>query len=574
MTQPRRSARGIRLRVFLPFGLTLLGVLAASCFAIFWQKHHCVCEKLETRLAIVRQMFQAEMDREAELMCGLLDFLEEDTRLREAWRAGDRDKLLEYSRPLFKEICSKYRITHFYFHDLEKVCFLRVHNPPRFGDAIDRNTLEESAETGKTTHGVELGPFGTLTLRVVRPWQIDGRLAGYIELGIGLEHTPEELKRVLGAELFFVVDKSFVERAKWEEGVEMTGQTGQWDLADRYVFVNRTRKDVSPQIVARLNAGRIEHAGWEFNIIEGSKTFRCGVVPFEEANGRKVGYIMSLLDITESIGARNKLLALLITSGFVLVGLLCGFFWSYLGWVQREVAQTEDQLQISLRREQSFTSDVAHELRTPLAGIRATIDVALFCDERTDEFQESLKDCSSIVERMESLVNNLLMLARLDRKKASFRKTPIPLAELVDDCWQPLQEQAAARGLAFENRVSTDLACISDRVSLAIVISNLLENSVEYTDENGQIWVTGGTDSAGAVYAAVANTGCQMTEAEAAMAFQTFWRADVSRGSSGKHAGLGLSLTQRLARSLGGDASAEVNGDGVFTVRVVLDGSS
>ena len=107
MTRTRRSAQGIRLRVFLPFGLALLGILAASCFAILWQKHLCVREKLETRLALVTQIFRAEMNREAELMHGVTDFLEKDARLQEDWRASDRDKLLEHSRPHFEEICSK-----------------------------------------------------------------------------------------------------------------------------------------------------------------------------------------------------------------------------------------------------------------------------------------------------------------------------------------------------------------------------------------------------------------------------------------------------------------------------------
>ncbi|NQT36929.1 MAG: HAMP domain-containing histidine kinase, partial [Planctomycetes bacterium] len=318
----------------------------------------------------------------------------------------------------------------------------------------------------------------------------------------------------------------------------------------------------------------IELAGWEFDFPAGSKTFRCGAVPLEESDGRKVGYILSLVDITESVVARNELVAMLITSGFVLVGLLCGFFWGYLGWVQREVADTQAEIEISLKRERSFAGDVAHELRTPLAGMRSTIDVALFCDEQTGEYRESLQDCSSIVEKMESLVDNLFLLARFDREKAANRKATIGLSELIDECWQPLRQQAAKRSLAFENRVSKDLAGISDRVSLSIILSNLLENSVEYADSNGRIWVTGGKDSAGAVYVAIANTGCQLSQAEASMAFQTFWRADASRGSDGKHVGLGLSLARRLARSLGGDASADVNEDGVFAVRVFLDGSS
>lgn len=574
MTRSMRACRQIRRRVFAPFGLALLGMLAAGCFAVLWQKHRCVCEKLETRLAILTQMFDAEMGREAELMRGLTDFLESDPRIREAWLAGDRRKLQDCSWPRFQEIRSKYRITHFYFHDLEKVCFLRVHNHQRFGDTIDRYTLMQAARTQETTRGVELGPFGTLTLRVVRPWRIEGRPVGYIELGIGMEHTPTELKEVLGAELFFTIDKSYLDRAKWQEGLKMTQRTGRWDLADGFVFVARSGEDVPQQLVTHLNEVHPERTGWEFNYTEGSRVYRCGVVPLAEAGGSEVGYILSLLDITDSVAAQNRLLVILIASGAVLAGVLGVFFWSYLGWVQRRVALAQEEMEIALRREQSFADDAAHELRTPLAGMRSTIDVALRCDQRADELRESLQECSSIVVSMESLVGKLLMLARLDGKRITFRKEAIPLSELVDDCWEPLRKQAAARHLTFENRIPGGLECISDRVSLAVVLTNLLENGVEYADQNGRMWVSAGRDSDGAVYAAVANTGCQLQQGQASMVFEQFWRADGSRGSDGRHAGLGLSLARRLARVLGGDASAEVDQQGVFTVRVVLGGSS
>jgi signal transduction histidine kinase len=541
--------------------------------AVLWQKHRCVFERLETRLAILTQMFKAECEEEAELMCALTDFLERDPPIREAWLAGDREKLLACSLPRFEEFRSKHRVTHVCFHDLDGACFLRVHNPARFGDTIERHTLREAAKTGRSTQGMELGPFGTFTLRVVRPWQIDGQLAGYIELGKGIEGIPQELKEVLGAEIFLAIDKSHVERAKWGEGLRMTGQSGRWELADRYVFVNQTGEDLPPQIIHRLNTNHPRRDGWEFDFSEGSTTYRCGVVPLVEADGHDVGSILSLLDITESVAAQNRLLALLVGCGVVLACVLGEFFWRYLGWVQREVTHAQEGLQSSLKREQSFTDDVAHELRTLLAGMRSTIDVALRRERDNDELEESLKDCSSIVKSMESLVGKLLMLARLDGGKIAFSEETVSVAELIDDCWEPVRALAATRGLALDNRVPDDLTCVSDRVSLGIVFSNLLENSAAYADENGRIWVTADTRSGDSIHVAVANTGCRLTGAEVALAFQHFWRADRSRGSDGQHSGLGLSLARRLARAVGGDVSADVDEDGVFSVCVVLDGA-
>jgi signal transduction histidine kinase len=238
------------------------------------------------------------------------------------------------------------------------------------------------------------------------------------------------------------------------------------------------------------------------------------------------------------------------------------------------VIQAQADLAVCVERERHFTDDVAHELRTPLAGMRATIDVALRADRESDELRESLEDCSSILGKMESRVDKMLRLARLDGERVVFNKETIGLSELIDDCWEPLQGRAATRGLTFENRVPSELTCISDRGSLAIVFSNLLENGVQYADANERIWVTADESPEGAVRVAVANTGCSLGVADVPLAFRQFWRGDAGGDCHERHAGLGLPLVRRLAAALGGEASGDVDEDGVFTVCIVLNGSS
>ena len=207
-----------------------------------------------------------------------------------------------------------------------------------------------------------------------------------------------------------------------------------------------------------------------------------------------------------------------------------------------------------------------------MAGIRSTIDVALSVDREINEFKESFCDCSGIVDRMQSLVDKLLMLARLDAKKPIFSEELVNLAEIVDSCWNQFQEQAESRRLSFENQVPHDMACVSDPDGLMIIFSNLLENSVNYANEGGRISVTAAKGSKGTVRVAVGNTGCRLDQVQARMVFQQFWRADDSRQSGGRHTGLGLALVRRLTAVLGGEASADVTDDGVFTVHVSLGG--
>ncbi len=227
------------------------------------------------------------------------------------------------------------------------------------------------------------------------------------------------------------------------------------------------------------------------------------------------------------------------------------------------------RLENAFTRERRFTCDVAHELRTPLAGIRSTIEVALRRARNTAEYQTVLSDCLAIIESMQTMVNNLLMIARLDACQVAFRRVQIYLAELVNSCWRPFSEKAVERRIAFENRVPNDVTVNSDRENFSMVLSNLLDNAIEYTNDAGQVWVTARhTDHS--IELTVANTGCQLTNEEVARAFDCFWRSDSSRTDTGAHCGLGLPLVQRLVRALGGSAAAEVQSGGVFTIRLTL----
>jgi len=227
------------------------------------------------------------------------------------------------------------------------------------------------------------------------------------------------------------------------------------------------------------------------------------------------------------------------------------------------------RLEDAFKREKRFTADVAHELRTPLAAIRSTIEVTLTRARRPDEYKTVLSDCHALVENMQAMVNNLLMLVRLDAKQISFRTEPIRLAELVNCCWKPFSDKALERKITFDNRIDPELICESDRHYLSILLSNVLENAVEYTNHGGQAWVTA-RQMENSLEIAVSNTGCRLTQDQAAQVFDSFWRADVSRSDAGLHCGLGLAIVQRITTALGGDSRVEVDPAGIFTIKLTL----
>jgi two-component system OmpR family sensor kinase len=170
---------------------------------------------------------------------------------------------------------------------------------------------------------------------------------------------------------------------------------------------------------------------------------------------------------------------------------------------------------------------------------------------------------------MQTMVSNLLMIARLDAGQVTFRQEHICLAELMSSCWRPFSQKAIEREITFANRVPNDVTVDSDRENLCMVLSNLLSNAVEYTNDAGQIWATA-NPADNCVEITVSNTGCSLTNEQVSQVFDCFWRGDSSRKDTGVHCGLGLALVERLVRALDGSVVVELPAGGIFVVRTTL----
>ena len=227
------------------------------------------------------------------------------------------------------------------------------------------------------------------------------------------------------------------------------------------------------------------------------------------------------------------------------------------------------RLEASFKRERRFTADVAHELRTPLAGMRSILEVTLTRNRDANEYKASLFECLAITQNMKAMIDSLLALARLDAHQMTFTPSRIRPAELVNSCWRQFSDKAAQRNIVFANRTPPEITFESDVGSLSMVLSNILGNAVEYADEGGQIW-TVGQQVGEYIEIAVSNTGCRLTDGQISQVFDRFWRGDLSRKDTGVHCGLGLALVQKIIRALGGEVSAQVQQREVITIKLTL----
>jgi len=226
------------------------------------------------------------------------------------------------------------------------------------------------------------------------------------------------------------------------------------------------------------------------------------------------------------------------------------------------------QLKGAFDHERRFSANVAHELRNPLAGMRSTIEVTLTRTREDAEYRHALSECLGIVESMEAMVNNLLLLARMDADRMVLHPEKIALATFVDAVWEPFSAQGRERALTFGNRVPRDMTVTCDRQNLRAIFSNLLSNAVEHADPGSRVWMEARITE-DLVQIAVANTGCRLDPEQATRVCDRFWRADASRSDTGTHCGLGLSLVRRIVEAQGGSIRVTVE-NGTFTFRLTL----
>ena len=380
--------------IIIPLSLTLLVLLTSSIVSIYWFQRVHLNEDVEERLEEIEQLFQMKLDEDAKALESQINLLQLDKKIQDAYLAKDRKALLRHALPFFKILNPKYQVTHFYFIDLDKVCLLRVHNPPRYGDTIPRFTLAEAMRKDAPVYGIELGKFGTFTLRVVYPWRVDGELIGYIELGKEIEHITVALKKIINVELFFAVDKSYLNRADWQEGLKMMGRTGDWAQFPHVVIIDKTMPAMPPELKESLDRPSL-HAKHDYlaailQVSVGDRRYRGGFVPLIDAGKRKLGEIIVLNDVSEQETALKTLSVFLITISVVIGGALLGFFYLFIGGIESKLIkahhdliaaeQTKNKLGLEkIQQQREFLQVVIDSLDHPFYIINANnyqIDIA------------------------------------------------------------------------------------------------------------------------------------------------------------------------------------------------------
>ncbi len=237
--------------------------------------------------------------------------------------------------------------------------------------------------------------------------------------------------------------------------------------------------------------------------------------------------------------------------------------------IHERIAATLDQLKAAFEREKQAVADISHELRTPVASLLATIDVALRKPRTAEQYHQTLADCRGITKQLGQLVEKVMTLAYLDAGQTKVAAQTVEAVEVASVCANVIRPLAEAHGLTFSMKAERPVSLETDPDKLREVLTNLLHNAVEYNRPGGRIELKVISDSAGVRFD-VSDTGIGMTSAVREKIFERFYRADPSRTATGVHAGLGLAIVKEYIDRLGGTIDVESEPDVGTTFRVTL----
>lgn len=342
-----KETKRLRLLFLVPLGIAILAIISALTLALLLHKRQSVDEGVLRIRASARGFYDDSIRYDARALRAVMDALQRDHELKAALKQKDRQRLLRLSAPMFEEMKAHFSITHFYFTTPDRVNLLRVHTPQRYGDVIDRFTTRSAEQSGTVSYGVEMGPLGTFTLRLVSPWYDDEtrELLGYVELGMEIDRVLQKLRDFFELDVFVLIHKDVLDRKKWEDGMRALGRTPNWDRFPTVVVGSQTPDVVPPVLAERITGDRLLGANVIVEATSAGSSYRMTFLLLQDAAGNDVAHLVLLANVSREVDA--ALTTVYIGSAVALVAgaaLFFLFFWQ-VGRIGRRIEQDAHELE-------------------------------------------------------------------------------------------------------------------------------------------------------------------------------------------------------------------------------------
>ncbi len=204
------------------------------------------------------------------------------------------------------------------------------------------------------------------------------------------------------------------------------------------------------------------------------------------------------------------------------------------------------RLERSVMRIKEFSSDVSHDLKTPLTVIRGQIEVTLRKKRKGQQYVDTLVSIAEETEKLEKMIENLLILSRIDAEEDVFLFQPTHLDEILLEAFENINRPATKKKLMFTIETINPVRLNGNRILLYRLLMNVLDNAIKYTPKGGSVLISLQARSNSALLT-VSDSGSGIPEDQIPLVFDRFYRVDQARSPMVGGSGLGLSIVKKIA---------------------------
>jgi len=208
-----------------------------------------------------------------------------------------------------------------------------------------------------------------------------------------------------------------------------------------------------------------------------------------------------------------------------------------------------DRIENAIAREKQFTSDASHELRTPLAVLKGTMEVLIRKPRTAEEYNEKIKYCINEVNRLNEMVDQLLLMARFEDQHMAATYQKVVLDEVILQALERYSPKIEAKGLEVIFDFKEHFEVTSDAGMTSLIIENILSNAIKYSTSNGVVNINLIKQNNTTV-CFIKDNGIGIAENDLDKIYGQFYRSEALNHSDVKGTGLGLSIVKRLCTIL------------------------
>jgi len=208
-----------------------------------------------------------------------------------------------------------------------------------------------------------------------------------------------------------------------------------------------------------------------------------------------------------------------------------------------------NRIENAVEREKQFTSDASHELRTPLTVLKGTLEVLIRKPRNQSEYEDKINFCITEVNRLNNLVDQLLLLARFENQKQSLKIEKVYLNALLLDILTLYSEKIKTKKIIVKHSFTDDFYINSDAYLVSIIISNIISNAIKYSNDNAEITIDISQVNSLTI-CSISDKGIGIAQSDLDKIFNPFYRSNATNHPEIKGSGLGLSIVKRITQLL------------------------